>query len=108
MTASPRAGREGAMDAIVLALGIVIALAGGIVVGYVAPGRARGPREARRALDARDPSAPARRAARRTLGHPRATRPQAHRPRTRARGQPRGALPGGAGGGRGPGAGRPG
>src|SRR3990170_2854614 len=38
MTASPRAGREGAMDAIVLALGIVIALAGGIVLGYVARG----------------------------------------------------------------------
>src|SRR3990170_855890 len=38
MTASPRAGREGAMDAIVLALGIVIALAGGSVLGYVARG----------------------------------------------------------------------
>src|SRR3990170_231364 len=38
MTASPRAGREGAMDAIVLALGIVLLLAGGIVLGYVARG----------------------------------------------------------------------
>src|SRR3990172_4392854 len=38
MTASPRAGREGAMDAIVLALGIVIALASGLVLGYVARG----------------------------------------------------------------------